>query len=62
MQVLMLVLTISERGRYDKLLGLEIRNQGSYLTMFYIIVLKALKTLEKEFYYDQKNKCKKYCL
>lgn len=30
--------------------------------MFYFIVLKALKTLEKEFYYDQKNKCKKYCL
>lgn len=30
--------------------------------MFYFIVLKALKTLEKEFYYDHKNKCKKYCL
>jgi hypothetical protein len=41
MRVSMHGLTISERGRYDKELGLVIRNQGViYLTMFLIDCIK----------------------
>jgi len=47
MQVLILVLTISERGRYDKLLGLEIRNQGELFNCVLFYCIKSFKNLRK---------------
>lgn len=56
-------LTISERGRYDKELGLVIRKSGGNLFNYVLLIALTsdLEILEKELYNDQKNKFKKYC-